>query len=177
MGYHNTDTNTCTFTNVYWNETNGLGFYGKKDTENQRYNQTEAKTAQQFENGEVAYLLGEKWGQKIGTDPYPVINGKKVFVSEGTYFNIDDFEITTAAQNGAKADATLKIAEAGTYSLIIADYEGGRLNNLERITQEFDGGIITVTSTKDITLGKDDKIMIWKDLTNLAPLCEAYIVE
>ncbi len=47
----------------------------------------EAKTAEQFANGEVAYLLGEAWGQKIGTDEYPVIGGDKVYLVNGEYTN------------------------------------------------------------------------------------------
>lgn len=38
-----------------------------------------AKTAEQFASGEVAYLLGEAWGQAIGTDAYPVLGGAKVY--------------------------------------------------------------------------------------------------
>ena len=46
----------------------------------------EGKTAAQFASGEVAWLLrggdtdnGSTWGQKIGTDPYPLPNGEKVY--------------------------------------------------------------------------------------------------
>ena len=38
-----------------------------------------AMTAAQFASGEVAYLLGDPFGQTIGTDPYPVLNGPKVY--------------------------------------------------------------------------------------------------
>lgn len=48
---------------------------------------TTAKTASQFESGEVAYLLGGEWGQKIGVDKYPVIGGDKVYFSGGGYTN------------------------------------------------------------------------------------------
>ena len=40
-------------------------------------------------SGEVAYMLGEAFGQLIGVDPYPVIGGEKVYLLEdGTYSNI-----------------------------------------------------------------------------------------
>ena len=50
-----------------------------------------SKTAAQFESGEVAYLLQNNlgsdtadvvWGQEIGKDKYPVINGAKVYKNE-----------------------------------------------------------------------------------------------
>ncbi len=36
-------------------------------------------TAGQLASGEVAYKLGDAWGQAIGTDPYPVLGGAKVY--------------------------------------------------------------------------------------------------
>lgn len=79
VGYQNTDSNTSRFTNIYWCETDGLDFYGKRDTTNQVYTQTEAKTVEQFASGEVAYLLGEAFGQAIGSDEYPVLSGDTVY--------------------------------------------------------------------------------------------------
>jgi len=78
VGYQATDSNTSTFNTVYWCEPDGLGFYGKRDTTNQKYINTEAKSAEAFASGEVAYLLGEAWGQAIGEDELPVLSGKKV---------------------------------------------------------------------------------------------------
>ncbi|MCI8403355.1 MAG: hypothetical protein HFE49_00465 [Clostridia bacterium] len=46
-----------------------------------------AKTAEQFASGEVAYLLGDEWGQNIGVDEYPVIGGDKVYLVNNTYTN------------------------------------------------------------------------------------------
>ncbi|MEE1218489.1 MAG: dockerin type I repeat-containing protein, partial [Ruminococcus sp.] len=37
------------------------------------------KTSEQFASGEVAYLLGEAFGQKIGTDACPVLAGDKIY--------------------------------------------------------------------------------------------------
>lgn len=52
-------------------------------------------TDRQMASGEVAYRLGKAFGQKIGTDPYPVIGGVEVFFNEQTqtYYN-DDSGIT-----------------------------------------------------------------------------------
>lgn len=50
--------------------------------------QSEAKTQAQFASGEVAYLLqgdqtGRVWGQTIGTETVPVLNGKMVYTTTG----------------------------------------------------------------------------------------------
>ncbi len=37
-------------------------------------------TAGQLASGEVAYKLGDAWGQAIGSDPYPVLGGAAVYV-------------------------------------------------------------------------------------------------
>ena len=70
--------NYTTVTNCYYlagTANSGIG----KD-----YNSGEAteKTAKQFQSGEVASLLGDGWGQTIGTDDYPVLTtdaNKKVY--------------------------------------------------------------------------------------------------
>lgn len=41
-------------------------------------------TDAQISSGQVAYLLGSAWGQTIGTDPKPILNGKTVYAIEGT---------------------------------------------------------------------------------------------
>ena len=46
-----------------------------------------AKTEAEFASGEVAYLLGKAWGQKIGTDAYPVLGGEVVYKNGDTYAN------------------------------------------------------------------------------------------
>ena len=54
--------------------------------------QAEVKTAEEFASGEVCWLLNEEqsegaWGQKIGTDPCPVLGGPAVFKDGETYYN------------------------------------------------------------------------------------------
>ena len=54
--------------------------------------QAAAKTAEQFASGEVCWLLNEEqsegaWGQKLDTDPYPVLDGPAVFKDGETYYN------------------------------------------------------------------------------------------
>ena len=110
VGYQNTDSNTCTFTNIYWCETDGLGFYGKRDTENQVYTNTEAMTAEAFAAGEVAYLLqGEQtepvWGQTIGTDSYPLLGGAKVYKNQSS--GCSDPNVTYSYANAQQEEAAI----------------------------------------------------------------------
>ncbi len=69
-----------------------------------------AKTAEQFASGEVAYLLGDEWGQNLGVDEYPVIGGDKVYLVNNTYTNTapntetNITEISTLAQLEAFRD-------------------------------------------------------------------------
>ena len=70
-----------------------------------------AKTVEQFASGEVAYLLGDEWGQNIGVDEYPVIGGDKVYLVNNTYTNTapntetaDITEISTLAELEAFRD-------------------------------------------------------------------------
>lgn len=50
---------------------------------------SEGKTVQQFVSGEVAYTLGSAWGQKIGTDPYPVLGSTDTVYRIATYTKCD----------------------------------------------------------------------------------------
>ena len=138
-------------------------------------------TKEQLASGEVAYKLGEAWGQDLTKEnSLPVLGGDKVYLSSGIYHNeVKEFGILSNGTNGTKATATVAIPTAGTYTLIFADYEETRLNNVDlvTVTAESDKTVIIVPSEIDITLGKDDKIMLWQDMTNLIPLCEAYIVK
>ncbi len=86
VGYQETDSNTCTFTNVFWNETDGLGFYGRRDTENQVYNNTAARTSEEFASGAIAWELNggvtdgsQVWYQLLDEDDYPLLSGPTVY--------------------------------------------------------------------------------------------------
>ena len=105
------------------------------------------------------------------------MDGEKVYKAGEDYVNIKKLEITSYTANGSKVDVTFTNPAKEKYTIIISDYEDGKLNNTDIITQEFDVGVNTVTSTKNINLGKDDKIMLWHDLTSLKPGCNAEIVK
>lgn len=65
-------------TNCYYQKDMAAGGINGSDAAGQ----AEAKTKTEFQSGEVASLLGEGWGQTIGTDDYPVLTtdaNKKVY--------------------------------------------------------------------------------------------------
>lgn len=64
----------------YDNSKNKYGVFEEDD-----YGKSRGRTPEQLATGEVAYLLGEAWGQKIGTDAYPVLGGDTVYAIEGKY--------------------------------------------------------------------------------------------
>ena len=69
---------SATVTNCYYQKDMAAGGINGSDAAGQ----AEAKTAEQFQGGEVAWLLGEGWGQTIGTDDSPVLTtdaSKKVY--------------------------------------------------------------------------------------------------
>lgn len=65
-------------------------------------------------------------------------------------------------------------------TVIFADYEGDRLNNIKYVTattEKTEGENTVCVSVPDgITLWATDKIMIWENFGTCMPLCEAYIV-
>ena len=62
--------NNRTVTNCYYQKDTAAGGINGSDAAGQ----AEAKTADEFQSGEVASLLGEGWGQAIGTENYPVLD-------------------------------------------------------------------------------------------------------
>ena len=62
--------NNRTVTNCYYLTGTAAGGINGNDAAGK----AEAKTAKQFQSGEVASLLGDGWGQTIGTDKYPVLD-------------------------------------------------------------------------------------------------------
>ena len=128
VGYQKTDSNTCTFTNVFWNETDGLGFYGKRDTENQVYQNTGEKTLEEFASGELAWILNngvtdgtQAWYQDLQEDAYPQLSGPTVYSgynhvckdTEIKYSNAADYLRDTPADHtySSDCDTTCKFCD------------------------------------------------------------------
>ena len=68
------------------------------DTETDEIDGTTAKTWAQFASGEVAYLLGEGFGQEIGKDQLPVLGGTQVYAYTGGTCSAPDTRYTNDAQ-------------------------------------------------------------------------------
>ena len=88
----------CTISNCYYLEDTAIDAIGNNSGTSDK---VEVKTKDEFNSGEVAYLLsqgctvgetiydGSVWGQTIGTEDYPVLGGDKVYYG---YVNCDESE-------------------------------------------------------------------------------------
>ncbi|MBQ3214536.1 MAG: hypothetical protein IJB11_00300, partial [Oscillospiraceae bacterium] len=72
-----------TFNNIYFRDSDGLSFSGGGGTDYHVLGNNAAMTDAQFASGEVAYLLGDAFGQNIDnsnpTEAYPVISDATVY--------------------------------------------------------------------------------------------------
>ena len=80
--------NYDTISNCYYLQGTAEGGINGNDVSGQ----AEVKSAEQFTSGEVCWLLNEEqsegaWGQKLGTDPCPVLGGPAVSKDGETYYN------------------------------------------------------------------------------------------
>ncbi|MCQ2202784.1 MAG: hypothetical protein MJZ27_11990, partial [Bacteroidales bacterium] len=83
--YNNSYTATVTVTNCY--SVSNAPLSNKATTncyhDNTKYQENTyysvGKSSESFANGEVAYMLGDAWGQKIGTDATPRLGGDKLY--------------------------------------------------------------------------------------------------
>ncbi len=114
--------NYTTVTNCYYLTGTAAGGINGND----EAGQAEAKTAKQFQSGEVASLLGDGWGQAIGKDDYPVLTtdaNKKVYAYKMYQGQSQSTETGYANNNGnvdldlASHPNTIAVFEAsGTFS-------------------------------------------------------------
>ena len=118
--------NYTTVTNCYYQKDTAAGGISGSDAAGQ----AEAKTAEQFQSGEVAWLLqgeqeGQVWGQNISFNPkdsYPVLGGLKVYNNNGTYSNMamdgdgfylistaDELRLFASMVNGGQTSISAKL--------------------------------------------------------------------
>ena len=100
--------NYSTIENSYYNNS----VYSGKDIGSNRGTLTEVsgKTSEQFTSGEVAYLLGGIWGQKIGTDKLPVLNSENKVYKVTAYSSVGN-EIISEIYTNKSATVTAPIKE------------------------------------------------------------------
>ena len=75
--------------------------------------------------------------------------------------------------------AYIDVVVSGNYAVIFADYENGALNKIDIVETYLEAGtdIEIYPIDWEIYIETGDKIMLWNNMTDLVPLCEAYIVE
>ena len=105
--------------------------------------------------------------------------GDTITVSEDTVISAVWERFSLASGDNNKS-VKLNVPTAGTYKVIFADYENGTLANLDIVKKEVSQaeiGTVTVDMQKDFVLGAGDKVMLWNNINNMIPLCEAYEVK
>ena len=169
------DSNTLKAYNCYYLAGTASKAFGRGDLASD--STLTEKEAEAFLSGEVAYLLGSAWGQDLSKEnSLPVLNGTKVYKYTDGYSNELKFGFADCTADGVK----LNVPNAGTYSLVFADYDGKKLNNIDivPVTVTADEvGEITRISENDITAGTGDKIMLLQDMIKFIPLCKEYVVK
>lgn len=96
------DTN---LTDFYYLEGN---FSSAANAQNVKISNAISATADQFASGEIAFSLGFAFGQKLGTDTYPVVGGPVVSQLEGSYINLN----TLSADADGSAAPYIQTTEA-----------------------------------------------------------------
>lgn len=116
-----------------------------------------SKSAERFAAGEVAYLLGDAFGQTIGTENYPVIGGKKVDqITSGTYsFQPADEWIADGYAAVLNSDGQYDIVKC--YKVEIEQPEDGKVETDNDCPTE--GEDVTVTVTPDEGMDVADVIV------------------
>ena len=107
--------NDGTVTNCYYQKDMAAGGINGSDAARQ----AEAKTAKQFQSGEVASLLGEGWGQTIAQDNYPVLDadGTKRVYAVTLYQGSDAADARYLNRNGTFPTLTgnaIALVDAGS---------------------------------------------------------------
>ena len=105
---------SATVTNCYYQKDMAAGGINGSDAAGQ----AEAKTKTEFQSGEVAWLLGEGWGQTIGTGDYPVLDadGTKRVYAVTLYQGSDAADARYLNSNG-----TFPILTGNAIALVDAD--------------------------------------------------------
>ena len=132
----------------------GKGGIGGKDDENGK---AEERSKEQFESGEVAWLLNGKglgeqvWGQQLGIDSSPVFGSdyKVIKAAQGDK-DANGNDTYWATFSNLKNDATLSVPS-----------ESGRTLNVYNATVS--GGKLTLTQRNDYQVAKEEGVLLKTD--------------
>lgn len=160
------------------------------------YNGT-PKSFEQFKSGEVAYLLGEEWGQKIGAESYPSLGGARVYLVDGVYTNDPlqektyPYEITGLSFTDTAGNKL--VPEENKSFIVEADIkktaERSEKDYLFVAVYDTDGALLSLDYVKaDLTMGHDYsfgfnipaqsrkigliKAYVWNSFGSMEPLAE-----
>jgi predicted outer membrane repeat protein len=87
-------------------------------------------------------------------------------------------DTTIIDYNAETKETTVLVTKPGRYSLIFADYENETLKNVDIVEYDFAEGINVVPQkVTSFALASGDKVMLWYDMINLVPICEALTIK
>lgn len=125
--------------------------------------------------------INEWQGAEINKDFYAMYVGGNTYYYQLVILDeswIIDEVIETKVVSADNTSVTLQIGEVGDYDIVIADFEGNSLNNVEIIEKTVtDLGEVTIPRVKTFALNKDDKVMLFKDFKTLVPIGLPFIFE
>ena len=141
-------------TNCYYLSGTATRGIGGKDDENGK---AEERSKEQFESGEVAWLLNGKglgeqvWGQQLGIDPSPVFGSdyKVIKAAQGDK-DANGNDTYWATFSNLKNDVTLSVPS-----------ESGRTLNVYNATVS--GGKLTLTQRNDYQVAKEEGVLLKTD--------------
>jgi hypothetical protein len=125
--------------------------------------------AESFENGNVAWLLRQSFGQELGTDVSPVLAGKAVYKvaytsnldeeSEQVIYTNGELPTLTAEDNttgvwytGKDGDIVTTVSEDATLYVVFSDNSGITDSFADNASIAYNGNTLTVTNMSGATL-------------------------
>lgn len=90
--------------------------------------------------------------------------------SDKAVFSIDYYELKSGT-------AIISCGKAGEYITVFADYEENALNDVRLVPWKFNAGMNDVPKPKDMEISAGDKILLLEDVSNMRPLCGAYVIK
>lgn len=102
-------------------------------------------TSEDFASGKIAWLLGNEFGQEIGTEALPVLDGKTVY--QVTYTNNLDNETDAIFTNGALPN----VAKEGYTSEWLTEVSGSKISEVSADSNLY------ILYTKDSSVGVDEQ--------------------